>query len=375
MNRAQLKSFVSIASVSGGAWRCATVRAAGVLAICLWFVAQAGAQMSWSWVVLDPPPVPLVDSWGVAIVSSQVPGFQSIAGDYGSWDADGRYHEHGFFRNVSGDNNNLFDVPGSVETHILGMSNTNGHLAGSYQDQNGTYHAFRTDTFLLSISTYGNVQSEAFAINDSGVAVGYYWDGSTDVPFYWNNGFIYRIYYSGSYWGRAMSIDPNGNIAGVMSTLNGPYPSGGFFGFYRDTQGTVSTFGISGATDMRVTGIGNGQIAGDYADAIGIRHGFLASRYVSRGGSTYWRASAFDVSGSGGTWVSGINSTGTMAGYYTDSRGHTQGYVRNPQGTITVAAFPGASDTVVEAINDQAALTGRVTLPGFGDHPFEATPQ
>jgi hypothetical protein len=65
-----------------------------------------------------------------------------------------------------------------------------------------------------------------------------------------------------------------------------------------------------------------------------------------------------DPSGSSWTLVSGINASGTVAGYYGDSKGFGHGFVRMSNGTITSFDPKGAIYTATTGINDKGEISG-----------------
>lgn len=66
----------------------------------------------------------------------------------------------------------------------------------------------------------------------------------------------------------------------------------------------------------------------------------------------------FDPSGSIYTYAVGINTSGTVAGYYEDSTGVTHGFLRMSDGTITVFDPKGSTSTGVGSINDNGDVAG-----------------
>ena len=94
------------------------------------------------------------------------------------------------------------------------------------------------------------------------------------------------------------------------------------------------------------------------------------SDYVPRhdDGGTYV---TFDVPGSSGTTVAGINLVGTIAGYYSDANGVSRGFLRRLNGTITTFDVPGNVNGLVStAINDTGQITGFYNDADFLAHGF-----
>ena len=102
-----------------------------------------------------------------------------------------------------------------------------------------------------------------------------------------------------------------------------------------------------------------GAIAGYYADAGNVHHGF----FLSALGGTF---TSFDAPGAGtvgpfqfrGTFAFGINPQGAIAGYYGDTSAVPHGYVRDKDGTITTFDVPGAARTFAYNINPAGSIAG-----------------
>jgi len=77
----------------------------------------------------------------------------------------------------------------------------------------------------------------------------------------------------------------------------------------------------------------------------------------------------FDVTGAVATQAWAIDDAGVSAGYYFDDLGANHGFVRAPDGTITTFDGPKASNTVAYHINNKGEITGRYT-DDAGEHAF-----
>jgi hypothetical protein len=128
---------------------------------------------------------------------------------------------------------------------------------------------------------------------------------------------------------------------------------------------TFTTFEAPGAGDGPGEGtIGNsingaGTIAGQYADASGVIHGFVRA---ADGAIT-----TFDAPGAGAdgtaTVAQSIDAAGIIAGYYSDMGGVFHGFVRAAAGTITTFDAPGAGTgagqgTFASSIDAAGAIAG-----------------
>jgi hypothetical protein len=142
---------------------------------------------------------------------------------------------------------------------------------------------------------------------------------------------------------QAFAISPNGTITGQY------FDSGGVLhGFVRARDGTFITFDAPGAgtaSGQGTIGISinpAGTIAGFYFDASNVIHGFVRA---PNGAIT-----TFDAPGAGtapgppfqGTFAGNINPAGVIAGDYADASNVIHGFVRAPNGAITTFDAPGA---------------------------------
>ncbi len=151
---------------------------------------------------------------------------------------------------------------------------------------------------------------------------------------------------------------------GVPSASPAPPPhsaSGHFVEINAPGAGTTIALGTT-VQDIN----SSGEIAGFFTDANRVKHGF--HRYA--GGAM----TVFDAPGAGtgvlqGTDAEGINGSGTIVGTVIDSHNALHGYVRASDGTFTVFDVPGAQRTEALAINDSGMVTGDYS-DAAGTHGF-----
>lgn len=213
----------------------------------------------------------------------------SVTGDY--FDASGV--GHGFVRTPGGSITE-FDPPGSIWTWPWAIG-ADGTIAGSYQDANGGWHGFLRNR-------NGNITS-------------------FDVPGYGNTG------EGAFYGGRAVSMNPEGDIAGSYVQTTNTYD-----GFLRHRDGTFDTFYAADYAPCCIwtfpTAINAGRtIAGYLNDGYDINRGFVRTRDGN--------VTLFDAPGAGtgefqGTVVVGMTESRVIAGFYIDSNGLNHGFLRIP---------------------------------------------
>jgi hypothetical protein len=116
-------------------------------------------------------------------------------------------------------------------------------------------------TIPTSINNSGAVAGYAETI--CGIAYGFARNAQGDVT---------EVSPTDSYYTWVMGINDKG-------ALTGYYYYGGYQGFVRDSGGTYTTFGISGATDGTYPQAINtkGEVAGGYRDSNNVLHGFVGT--------------------------------------------------------------------------------------------------
>ena len=207
-----------------------------------------------------------------------------------------------------------FDVPNSKLTFPVGITSA-GVVVGYYEDTDSVLHGFTYDTS-------GNFLT-------------------LDVP---GEG-------TGPGWGtRPIGVSESGEICGVYTDQYGHDQ-----GFFLNTAGTYTTIEITGAIEpaFPVSVNDNAQVVGVYDDSAYQNVGFL------------WAASApltsFAPVNSKDVETALINGSGQIAGFF-DNPVKRRGYFRDVDGTITVFdGSPTATGTYVEGINDSGSVTGFVT--------------
>jgi hypothetical protein len=116
-----------------------------------------------------------------------------------------------------------------------------------------------------------------------------------------------------------------------------------------------TTFAVPGATTTILFSLNNsGAMVGTYYGVDGLNHGLLVS-----GGKT---KTIDHPSAPGGTVLSAINSTGTIAGYYVDAVGEYFGFTYK-NGIFTAVNPAGSLFTTVYGINDAGVVSGSLVDP------------
>lgn len=302
-----------------------------------------------------------------------------IAGYY--VDANNLYH--GFVRATNGVITEFDAAVGGAGTLAYGINDADA-VTGYYLDTQFVAHGFvRSASGVITtfdVPAYEGSGTYAFSINDAGVVAGFFFQAGESFSFIRGPSGVFDTFAAGPgnpglNGTRACSINNAYAVTGFYSTGTTPQR-----GFIRDPNGNTATFrapnaGLSDFQGTNAVSINNvGAITGDYIDARGQTHGFVRSpggEFVEFGapgqpGATTLPASindsgavagsytatpaglshgfarsaagvftSFDVRGAGGasysgTYASGVNDAGTIAGYFIDARSASHGFVRTP---------------------------------------------
>ena len=177
----------------------------------------------------------------------------------------------------------------------------------------------------------------------------------------------------------ANNINPAGVIAGWYQDA-----SNVTHGFVRAPNGAITKFDAPGAGTAPGQGTSTAQnclnpagaIAGTYADASNVTHGFVRA---PNGAIT-----KFDAPGAGtglfqGTSAMGINPGGAVKGGYADASNVVHGFVRGPSGVIATFDAPGAGKGAFQgtqgtAINPGGTIMGIYVDASNVHHGFVRAP-
>jgi hypothetical protein len=213
------------------------------------------------------------------------------------------------------------NFPGSAQTQVVGINNV-GITVGFWIDGSNNNFGFvdKGGTFTSvndpSTPTTGTTTNQLLGVNDNGVAAGFYNDsGGNSHAYTYNIGAttFAPINPTGATSAFASDINNAGLISGVAVV-------GGVTEGFLDSSGTFTFFEVPGATSTQFLGINNnGQAVGFYVDAVGNTHGLI----YNIGTSSY--QSVDDPSAAGTTAFNGVNDEGQIVGFYVDANGNTIG--------------------------------------------------
>jgi uncharacterized membrane protein len=273
---------------------------------------------------------------------------------------------HGFVRDRYG-NITTFDISGAVTINPAGINEDGTTVGTFFEAWNGHYlpsHGFvrkKQGTIITLDGPSGPPGTVANSINEDGVIVGT--TGFHDAFVLRKGGTFTIINVPDATRTVAVSINNKGFTAGNY------YDAGGtMHGFIRGTNGTVTSFDIPGPSiPFSTAGVvsinDQGTIAGMYYDENFVTHGFVRDAQGTM--------SMFDAALYARTFVRGINSEGTIVGYYYGI-GNYHGFLRDQRGRITTFDVPGSlsGSTGALSINDEGEITGNYEDTNFATHCF-----
>lgn len=178
------------------------------------------------------------------------------------------------------------NYPGSAQTQVIGINNA-GITVGFYADSNGAttpnFFGFvdQSGTFTQvkdpNTPATGPTNNQLLGVNNGDIAAGFYTDGAGN-----NHGYLYDI---GAKSFTELTLPAADNATSVTAT--GVDDAGVIVGFFFngtatqgfiDSNGTFANFEANGSINTMILGINNsGQAVGVYQDGGGFNHGFVYS--------------------------------------------------------------------------------------------------
>ena len=285
----------------------------------------------------------------VSLVPSSINAGLNVTGSYSF--ADGTVH--GFVRTGCG-KLNRFDV-GFITTLPIRI-NAGGEITGTFSDLPGFDQGFvRFPNGSITKFNLGGTSgsTEVTDINASGTVIGIYSTTNSFPPsqayFRTRNGIVILFSVPGSIWVYPESINDGGEITGFYLFDNG------IGGFVRSPEGSITLFDFSqGIVPLAINR--GGTITGWYTSPVG---NFMPFVRQTTGVITQFRVPGMLL-----TQNMDINQAGFTAGSYTTLNRNTppdmgtHGFIRTPQGAVGSFDAPGASLTMLTALNDNNVATG-----------------
>lgn len=272
------------------------------------------------------------------------PPYVSMAVPSPRLDADVPASTHHHYRFIT------IEIKGSPNAVADGINN-DGLVTGYYQDSKSHYHGFVWRDGAFETMDYpGATYTLLYGVNNRDVAIGYYGDGTTqhtvtysvrsrtwrvlpDIPGYSQNE-GYGINDHGVAVGNAFTS--SSSVAWIWD------PEALSYSFFAVPKAANHTTSPSGLNDK-------GQVAGYFADASGVYHGFLKE---------YGTYTIIDVPGATNTYPDGLNDRGVIQGQIYDIAGAAEGFLATPGGHFAIVNYPGPKMTALVGINDRGDVCG-----------------
>jgi hypothetical protein len=236
----------------------------------------------------------------------------------------------GFGLITSGGAFTAVQAPGARFTNFYGLNDAGQAVGRAYDGPSAGSFLYAGGAFT-PIAAPGATSTEAWGINQAGHVVGSAsFSSGPDVRGFVYAGGAYRLIdVPGALRTYAYGINSFGHVVGIYVTGAASYSF-----VYAD--GAFTTIGVPGYR-THLFGINDaGQLAGSYWDVFNQReYGFVYS-----GGAF----ATVDVPGAKHTYARTLNAAGQVAGDYTDARGASHGFVATPTAvvpepaTLTLAA-------------------------------------
>ncbi|MDZ4780454.1 MAG: hypothetical protein SGJ19_09405, partial [Planctomycetia bacterium] len=253
---------------------------------------------------------------------------------------------------------NAFETvfPEAEGTFPFAIDNS-GQIAGTVSIPNLHQGGFLRliDGTLQPIEFPGRTYTQPLGMNNLSEIVG----DTADESGHFKRGFIRRA--NGSFEEfdipnvagfQVNDINDLGQVVGVVSTLANTSQV-----FVREPQGQLKFFVIPAIGQHNAFGINNSGIVSG-------TDGYVSFLLNTADGSS----TVFAYPGATQTQFSGINNRGQVAGMWFTEGAGVHGFILNPDGTYFGIDFPGARHTELRAVNDRGQVTGYYS-------PFQGSPR
>jgi hypothetical protein len=247
--------------------------------------------------------------------------FGVIAGYFGSGSPAAAHPNKGFtvapYSTSTFTNENFV---GSQQTQVTSINDWD-NTVGFYALPSGANYGFLDEGGVMSsvsdpLTSSKPPVNQLLGLNNSGEAAGFYNDAKNNSHAYiWNR--MSKVF---------TPINPPGATSSTATAIN---DHGAVAGFFSEANGNVVSFIKQGAAwkILSVPGSSTTQIFGlnDAGVAVGMYVGQHKQTYgfVYSGGAL---KTISDPDGIGSTIVNGLNNQGQIVGFYTDSKGNTDGF-------------------------------------------------
>jgi hypothetical protein len=222
-----------------------------------------------------------------------------------------------------------------------------------------------------TLSTLDDASDLAFnqllGINNLGHITGYFGSGAAGQP---NRAYVVRRPYSQA---KYQSLSFPGSVQTELTGLNDRGVQVGFWSTQNKASGVDNRFGCyledghfrsvnfptadnASPPVNQLLGVNDHGIAvGFYTDARGFDHGYTYD--IATG-----MFATVAVTGASSVVAAAINNSGSVAGFFSNAAGATEGFVLPPSGQMSVLDFPRATMTRALGVNDSGEVVGDYQL-------------
>ena len=214
------------------------------------------------------------------------------------------------------------------------------------------------NTKILVVNPPGSIYTTASGVNNKGITVGAFEFAGEQLQ-----GFAYfpasnaykSIQYPGAVYTIALGVNDSNIVVGTFANSDGQN-----HGFFLE-NGKYRQYDVSGSSGTTIIGINQ---AGDFAGTVGSNGDYQG--FVSIGGVV----TTFMVDGRP-TDAYSINSSNDSVGFFINSQlTGTHGFLRDSSGNTTQIDYPGSLSTACSGINDAGVITGFYTDVNDVNHGF-----
>ncbi len=250
------------------------------------------------------------------------------------------------------------DYPGANLTRARGINN-HGVIVGGSRIPGVGFHAMMIQNGkfipLAPTTILGSNWSEAFKINDGGDIVGYFQDDNGYRGFLLRKGLLTILDFPGATDTQAFGLNDSGTVAGTWDLYDAQgnlLYQGGFI--WKD--GNFTDVAFPGAGDTAIFGINaNGDLTGGWDSGLSAT---TESGFVFSKGKDQFTSFDAPFPGVYATQPDDINSTGDIAGQYTDYITYLPHGFLKVGDAITSIDYPGAAYTTAWGINSAGQMVG-----------------
>jgi len=334
--------------------------AVACISFCFGIVGCGGGSTAGQGQNPPPPTFTTIDAPGAGTASGQGTYALRIndAGETAGYFIDTNGAGHGFIQNSAGLVTTI-DAPGAGTTQGLGTVvdglNASGETAGYFIDSQDLEHSFVRDASGI-ITTFDPAgTSGAQSIGDDGTVAGGYVDANGAHGYLRAPDGAFTTFDPTGDPSQVEIVVPNrinsnGSVAGTYTDT-----SGTFHGFSRDSSGNITILDAPGAgtasgegteiVDMNTGGVIVGGINIGVVNGVGTTHSLMRS---ATGTYTIFDPPAADGVSS---FAEGINASGEITGTYRDATLVRHGYLEQPGGTFVSFDDPNAAQLPLSGVN------------------------